>query len=272
MDIIHLIDVSAAQGDIPPSVWQALRTLGVRAVIVKLTEGLWIDGRAMANIQRARDAGLLVSVYAFARMSLGDPESQVEALAKALNGRKPDFPVVLDFESAPDSWNAEKRVAWAERWVLAAKDTFGGWPILYSYPYFLTSLGVFLTRSSVLAQCLLWIAGGRQYINGDGHIPDPTRESPPVVPLWGSNWTLWQFDGNGGRRLPNGVDVDWNVFRGDEAAFRTFRGLPDDLPQERATVPELEAETPPSAPSDALSDVVHDAATEEVTQRHEDES
>lgn len=225
---IQLIDISAAQGVLPIAMLQRLKAEGLRGVICKVTEGPYVDGTAARNMENARAAGLLVGEYGFARMSLGDPEPQVEALWKATGETMPDLAPVLDLESRPDGWSNAQVIAWAERWVTAALAKFGPRCVLYSYPFYLQQLSDALRGSVILTSCFLWIAGGRGYINGDGHIPDLTKEGPPLIQPWGRDWAIWQFDGNGGRRLPNGVDVDWNVVR-DERTLAALRGL-DGIP------------------------------------------
>ncbi len=44
----------------------------------------------------------------------------------------------------------------------------------------------------------------------------------PSIPAPWSSWTMWQYDGNGGQRMPNGGDADFNWFNGDEEALASF--------------------------------------------------
>lgn len=60
----------------------------------------------------------------------------------------------------------------------------------------------------------LWMAW---YVN-DWPIPG----QDPRVPAPFKDWLFWQFDGNDGLRLPNGVDCDFCVFNGDKADLAAF--------------------------------------------------
>lgn len=50
----------------------------------------------------------------------------------------------------------------------------------------------------------------------------PVPGDHPKVPGPFTDWKFWQFDGNGGLRLPNGVDADFCVFNGGEGELRAF--------------------------------------------------
>lgn len=221
--MIRLIDVSSCQGSID---WKRVADTGIRGAIVKVTEGPWTDARARVNLDGAEHEGLVTGVYAFARMSLGEPEPQVEALWKASGRTMPDLPPVLDLESAPDGWGSARIVSWAERWATAARGMFGCWPIAYSYPFFLQRLAPDLAGASVLARCPLWIA---HYLWTKSDTPS-SELRPFVCKPW-TRWTLWQHSGNVGSPVPGIVGpVDHSIFNGDDAAFSALRGLPDDVP------------------------------------------
>lgn len=95
-------------------------------------------------------------------------------------------------------------------------------PVLYTYPWWWAAVrdGVsaygFPTKGDVTwAKAYgLWLAS---YRTGW-----PKPGDAPKVPAPWSQWTFWQFDGNGGLRLPNGIDCDFCVFRGDDAALTAF--------------------------------------------------
>lgn len=50
----------------------------------------------------------------------------------------------------------------------------------------------------------------------------PIPGQAPKIPSPFKRWTFWQFDGNGGLRLPNGVDCDFCVFNGDKEKLQAF--------------------------------------------------
>ncbi len=46
----------------------------------------------------------------------------------------------------------------------------------------------------------------------------------PLIPnAWAqAGFTFWQYDGNGGRRFPGGIDADFDIFNGSEDQLRQF--------------------------------------------------
>lgn len=97
------VDVSNYQYWLTPSDYTTLKQRGVKTVIVKLTEGTWYQNPAAgAQIQNARNAGLGIAVYHFARFS--SQESAVNEANYFINamrryGISTDTPVISDMES-----------------------------------------------------------------------------------------------------------------------------------------------------------------------------
>jgi GH25 family lysozyme M1 (1,4-beta-N-acetylmuramidase) len=95
-------------------------------------------------------------------------------------------------------------------------------PILYTYDYWWAAIrdGApaygFPTGADVswAAHYPLWMAW---YVKGWPKLGDAPR-----IPRPWSSWLFWQFDGNGGLRLPNGVDADFCVFNGDAVALKAL--------------------------------------------------
>ena len=50
----------------------------------------------------------------------------------------------------------------------------------------------------------------------------PIPGAAPKVPAPFQDWKFWQFDGNGGLRLPNGVDSDFCVFNGSKEDLQSY--------------------------------------------------
>jgi lysozyme len=86
-------------------------------------------------------------------------------------------------------------------------DSTGRLPILYSYPSFLEGLPL----AAEMADYPLWIA----------HY----KVTKPRVPRPWKDWLLWQYDGDGGERLPSGVDADFNCYRGTKEQLRQVLGI-----------------------------------------------
>lgn len=72
------------------------------------------------------------------------------------------------------------------------------------------------------AKYALWMAW---YVKGW-----PKDGDAPKIPAPWSEWLFWQFDGDGGLKLPNGIDADFCVFNGGEDELRRFVRPADDAP------------------------------------------
>ncbi len=223
------LDVSVIQGASVP--YPALRALGHEFVFVRCQVGnnAGRDTLFEANIRRAKDAGLFCTPYLFPfPLTHLDPIAQADIFLQAtmLDGH----PVGADIGELPQAYDLEwpPPEEWAKRgcsadqivdWSLAALDRMhtntGQAPIIYSYPYFLQMLAK-AKNFPMLLKYKLWIAGGPQYRNGNGVVPDVTKQQPPKVVGWGNDWLFWQWDGDGGKRIPGiNVDADFNLFNGE---------------------------------------------------------
>lgn len=212
------IDVSSVQRIEDPA---AVYAAGFRFAIVKATEGL--RGRDPAyrrHVDALQGAGLHVGAYAYARVSQGDPAAQAEhAYDAATDDGRHVVRLVLDLESAPVEWSAAQLVAFASEWLEEAA-RFGCLPVLYSYTSFLARMG---PAAHVLARAYpLWLAQYRS-------VTSPWAPSSEADMPRGYPWTMWQYSGDKGHRVPGiPVDCDRNLFRGDEATLRDFFGLPEE--------------------------------------------
>lgn len=82
--------------------------------------------------------------------------------------------------------------------------------VFYTYPFFVNGPPR-LPLSADLAARPLWIA----------HYPRPGKTlKRPLVPKPWEDWTIWQYDGDKGRRDPTGMDLDFNVYRGTVEQLR----------------------------------------------------
>ena len=190
MTLIEGTDVSAAQG--PSLDWSAIAATDVRFAICKSTESTgYVDRTFSRNASCARAAGLAVGAYHFFRAER-DPEQQAKSFHDVASGAV-DLPPVLDFESLHGVAPAEA-AARAIAFVAATEEFWQRRCIVYSYVSFVQQLG--RVAFAPLADRPLWVAHyGVQ---------------SPTVPLPWEAWTLWQYDGDGGRKLPGGVDADFD--------------------------------------------------------------
>jgi hypothetical protein len=110
------------------------------------------------------------------------------------------LPPVLDFEVAK-GLRAVDALARAVAFLEAVEDAWGKAAIVYASPNFIMQLAQLAGPAGTpslrnLANCTLWVA----------HY----RVAKAAVPAPWTDWTIWQFAGDGGYRMPNGVVVDVN--------------------------------------------------------------
>lgn len=245
MPVVRGLDVSVIQGVVP---FEALASSGHAFAFVRCKVGNnpGIDTRFVDNVRRGRGAGLAMSPYSFPfPLPHLSPVEQAKWFVEstlvdgdAVGSMKGDVPPAFDLEwPPPEEWTkrgctADQIVDWALACLEQMTADYGGIkPLIYSYPFFIQAI----SKAKNFAQLMnykLWIAGGAQYLNGNGQVPSRGDDGvwidrAPKVLGWGDNWLFWQHDGNGGKRLPNGADADFNVFRGTIAEFEQLIGLDD---------------------------------------------
>lgn len=125
-----VMDVSGYQPD-TVSFFQAAKNAGVKAVIVKLTQGsadgdAYVNPKAQAQINNARSVGLLVHGYHYARFN-GNQDARNEAKWFVDHAKKfglgPESVLALDIE---DKSNAKYATSDANAFLQAVKDA--GYP------------------------------------------------------------------------------------------------------------------------------------------------
>jgi hypothetical protein len=125
-----VMDVSGYQPD-TISFFQAAKNAGVKAVIVKLTQGsadgdAYVNPKAQAQINNARSVGLLVHGYHYARFN-GNQDARNEAAWFVDHAKKfglgPESVLALDIE---DKANAKYATSDANAFLQAVKDA--GYP------------------------------------------------------------------------------------------------------------------------------------------------
>lgn len=234
--MIRGFDASEVQGLLPfdrldPS---------LRFVILKAQQGNdGFDPFFERNMRAALAAGLVPFAYAFAyplppapdphgipgRLIFGrDPIEQAKLCVDRIlafpemRGR----PIFLDLEwPAPTDWatwgcTAASVSAWCQAFCAEVARLSGVAPIIYTYPDWWHHVSA--ADVSWAAAYGLWLAA---YVVGW-----PAAGSSPRVPFPWTDWLFWQFDGDKGLRLPNGVDADFCVCNGDETTLRALGRTP----------------------------------------------
>jgi GH25 family lysozyme M1 (1,4-beta-N-acetylmuramidase) len=207
----------------------AVYAAGFRFAIVKASEGVsYCDPRAREHCILLADAGLLVTVYSFARPSQDRPREQARRLIDCA-GEAFVFRPVLDLESAPAEWSSGRLLAFAQEWCDEMARTQAR-PVVYSYTSFLQQRFTVQDRAELLALGPLWLAQYRSVTTA--WAPRSEFDMPKAF-----HWDMWQYSGNGGYRVPGIVgDCDRNLFRGDEVALQRWFGLTSDGEPEAAIV------------------------------------
>lgn len=211
--MIKGLDASSVQGLLQID---ALDAAGVRFLIHKCKQGN--DGKDPffeRNIAAAKAKGWRTGAYHFLYpLPHLDPVAQAEGFyaASSLGTYNGDLPPALDLEwPDPDAgfakWGCTPAQVcdWSRRCVERVAELFGRKPLIYIYPYFAQRLAA--GDMAWMAEYPLWIA---------------SYEKTPRVPKPWKTWALWQYDGNNGERMPNGVDADFNWFNGDDEELAAF--------------------------------------------------
>lgn len=226
--MIRGFDASSVQGVVP---FAALAAQDLRFGIFKAQQGNdGFDPSFVANVKGALEVGIEPFPYCFAYPlpekagKVGrHPREQARIFvdrtigaSKTMVGR----PFFLDLEwPEVEEWSkwgcsAQQISEWCAECADEVHILTGVRPILYTYPYWWAAVSK--ADVSWAAQYQLWLAA---YTTGGQWPRDGQR---PRVPKPWIDWCVWQFDGNGGLRLPNGVDADFCMFNGDEDALRAL--------------------------------------------------
>lgn len=173
-------------------------------VIIKCSEGTgYTDPQFSVNQFKARQAGLPLGYYHFARPDLGNtPEAEADWFIKAINGLREEEILFLDYEVT-----YHDPVGWCKGFLDRIKSTLDGYNGLI---YLNQSLIKGNDWSSVSANYGLWVAA---------YTYDPNKNNF-VTGSWGvaafQQWTdKQQVPGISG-------NVDGDVFFGDATQFRKY--------------------------------------------------
>ena len=178
------IDVHGAKGRID---WRAVAGDGYRFAYVKASEGVgFTDQRIIENVRGARDAGLHVGPYHFARPDRGSSSAKEAAhFLEVIDGLPYDLLPALDIEKGDGDLST-----WALDFLTRVSNAHRRACPLYTYSYFAPHL-----RAAQLGAFPLWLA---RY--------GTTRPSAPRP--W-DHWTIWQSSSSGAvAGVPGACDID----------------------------------------------------------------
>lgn len=220
--ILRGFDGCSVQGPIPHA---AMRAHGMEFGIFKAFTGNdGPDPSFAANVAGAIIAGIEPFGYAFAyplhddptgKHPGRDPEWQATAFVTVIWKHLPGKPIFIDLEWPSPQDLAKWGLTWAfvSNWcrLLCEKVTelCGGIrPIIYTYSDWWQHMAA-NADVSWAADYGLWMAW---------YVPHwPELGAKPTVRKPWIDWLFWQWDGNGGERMTNGVDADFCVFNGTKA-------------------------------------------------------
>lgn len=190
-EFIKGIDVSQYQGSSLP--WATIRDSGVQFVIARGGHGVTLDLTFERHIKGAHDVGLTTGLYWFFEAD-HDAERQSELVLELMNKLPIDMEPYIDFETL-EGCSPSRALIGAEEFNEHLQNGCTE-PILYTcYDFWMSKLGN--PEHSSLTKLDLWVA---HYGVKVPLIPKPWQKR---------GWVLWQYDGDGGERLPNGKDSDF---------------------------------------------------------------
>lgn len=231
--MIRGLDASSVQGALPFSKLDP----ALRFVILKAQQGNdGFDPWFGRNMKAALVNGLEPFAYCFAYPL--PPQNPGSVIAGGIPGRNPleqaklcvdrvhafpemrGRPLFLDLEwPPPNEWakwgcTAEQISGWCRLFCAEVERLSGVTPVIYTYPWWWGAVSQ--ADTSWAADYDLWMADYRHAGSW------PSEGASPVIPRPWDDWLFWQFDGDKGLRLPNGVDADFCVFNGTEAELRAL--------------------------------------------------
>lgn len=182
------IDVSRHQKTID---WKKVAADNVQFVYIKATEGAtYQDPMFRENIEGAQEAGLLVGVYHYFRMT-SSPEKQFENFKKAMKGYKMDLVPMIDVEPSQKEMagksvkDLQKNL---DKFIALVKAEYGVPPMIYG------------TQRSYNTYC------APKYNNYHLYIGRYGKNSPEIIGK--GTYTIWQYTETGKiNGIPVAVDI-----------------------------------------------------------------
>lgn len=213
------IDAARWQGELPVS---SLEGAGIRFAIVKATHGLSSnsDPQFKRSWKALGESPLLRGAYHW--FTDADPIAQAKNFVETVGELRDtgDMPLAVDFEE-PSTIYAGKVLLDRLRACLQHVEALTGRRVmLYSGTWYWQKFVKDTPADDIVSRYLYWHSQYPRIVMEDRRA---CGNEPPVLPVptlpkpWAESKTpyfLWQFDGNGGCELPNGIDADFNVFPG----------------------------------------------------------
>lgn len=237
---VNGIDLCYLQ-DTPPLDAKKIKEAGFEFAYVKSSQySSTRDNRFNSLVDRLRMAGLAVGAYHFCAHDT-DPEKQAEFFFRASEGlgQKPgELPPMIDWEfCTPSKYNPHPLhcVKWLQKFASKAKELWyervPRFPVIYTYPYYSNGHQPALSEAGDLSKYPLCFASYKGVSDGRGYrlVPWlPTEDANPfaAIPKPWSKWTLWQYSGNNGLKVPGiSFDCDRQLFNGTSGEFQDFLGI-----------------------------------------------
>lgn len=207
-----IIDISGNNN--PVDLAKAKATNGIRAVVIKATEGGdWQDNTFKTNLQKAKAQSLGIGVYHFttARPAAMQVDNFIATVKNVAGGFQGIVPAV-DVEKNEHDPSNTTTLAIADEWVRLFVQKTGIQPIVYGGSFINDNGGA----GPHMKASPLWVASYTQ--------------QPIPVAGW-NTWALWQYtDGKAGpyKGPIDGVGpaCDQNIFQGTEAELKKLFQLP----------------------------------------------
>lgn len=184
-----------------------VKASGIDFAYVKCTEGVsFNDGRYADNVLRARQAGLMVGSYHFARPDNNSPFDEARHFHSVMKTFPDSLPPALDFERRPHGKTPAQLTQWAQDFLNELRALGHKVVVFYTYPdYFHRDMG---SPKTTFGGALLWWA---EY--------GPAAHTPPGWPLW-----TWQYT-SGGRVGGVTGPCDMDVFPDSMLEFKKSFGI-----------------------------------------------
>jgi GH25 family lysozyme M1 (1,4-beta-N-acetylmuramidase) len=231
--------------------WSQVAASGQSFAVIKATESTtYTNPYEQGDVAGARQAGLRVGLYHFARPSLVNGSAPADAIAEAdyfshqvsaVTGAQ--LPPTLDLE-VNGGLSVSQLTAWTSAFLTRVQTDTGRRPMIYTGPYFWnTSMG----GSTAFTSYPLW----------EAHYT--TASNPQAFGGW-SGWTIWQWS-DGAYASPDAVQgisgtVDRDRFAGTLSGLEAVESASDGV-----TAPFTGTASPSSIPDGSL---VQLAGTSEV--------
>lgn len=194
------IDVSHYQGSID---WKKVRESGVEFSFIKASESVgYVDPFYKENVRKAREAGVLVGSYHFARG--GDPNKEADFFLSVVGDIQQGELLALDWEIEHASPSA-----WCRAFLDRVESKVGFKPLLYTNEARVKSID----WSKVVAGDFgLWVA---KYPWIDIGIAG----TKPTSGQW-AFWVLWQFSSKG---KVSGIKWNVDLNKNDSLSLETLK-------------------------------------------------